>query len=42
MLRKELMVPTLIAIQAREGITTTVEQAETAYEKVQNKVQKQA
>ena len=33
--RKALMVPALIALQAREGITTTQEQAEAAYDKVQ-------
>lgn len=33
--RRELMVATLIATQAREGITTTREQAEAAYDKVQ-------
>lgn len=34
-LRKELMVGVLIATQAREGIATTVEQAEAAYDKIQ-------
>lgn len=34
-LRKRLMVDTIIATQAREGIITTVEQAEAAYDKVQ-------
>lgn len=34
-LRKELMVDTIIAIQAREGIETTRTQAEHAYDKVQ-------
>ncbi len=33
--RKELMVRVIIATQAREGIETTREQAEAAYEKVQ-------
>jgi hypothetical protein len=33
--RKQLMVSTIIATQAREGIVTTVEQAEAAYDKVQ-------
>lgn len=33
-LRKSLMVSTIIATQAREGIVTTIEQAEAAYEKV--------
>jgi hypothetical protein len=33
-LRKELMIDTIIATQAREGITTTREQAEGAYDKV--------
>lgn len=33
--RRELLVRTLIAIQAREGITTTREQAEDAYDRVQ-------
>lgn len=33
--RRELMVDTIIAIQAREGITTTREQAEAAYDAVQ-------
>mgnify|MGYP006919328923 CR=1 FL=1 len=32
--RKEMMVRTIIAIQAREGIMTTLEQAEAAYDKV--------
>ena len=34
-LRKELMVGTIQALQAREGIETTREQAEWAYDKVQ-------
>jgi len=34
-LRKELMVNCIMAIQAREGITTTRAQAEAAYDKVQ-------
>jgi len=34
-LRRELMVETIIATQAREGIETTREQAEAAYAKVQ-------
>jgi hypothetical protein len=34
--RRKLMVRTIIATQAREGITTTQEQAEAAYDKVQN------
>ena len=33
-LRRELMVPTIQATQAREGIDTTLEQAECAYDKV--------
>lgn len=33
-LRRKLMVDTIIATQAREGITTTREQAEAAYDKV--------
>lgn len=33
--RRELMVGAIIAIQAREGITTTREQAEAAYAKIQ-------
>jgi hypothetical protein len=33
--RRELFVRTLIATQAREGITTTRAQAEAAYDKVQ-------
>jgi hypothetical protein len=33
--RRALFVPALIALQAREGITTTREQAEEAYDKVQ-------
>lgn len=33
-LRKELMVRSIISTQALEGITTTVEQAEQAYDKV--------
>jgi hypothetical protein len=34
-LRRKLMIPTIIATQAREGITTTYEQAAAAYDKVQ-------
>lgn len=34
-LRREMMVETLIAIQAREGIETTREQAERAYDAIQ-------
>jgi hypothetical protein len=33
-LRRKLMVPLIQAIQAREGIDTTTEQAERAYDKV--------
>jgi hypothetical protein len=33
--RRELMVRTIIATQAREGITTSRAQAEAAYDKVQ-------
>jgi len=33
--RRKLMVTTIIATQAREGITTTREQAEAAYDAVQ-------
>ena len=33
-LRRKLMVRCIIAAQAREGITTTVEQAQAAYDKV--------
>ena len=33
--RRELMVQTIIATQAREGITTSRAQAEAAYDKVQ-------
>jgi len=33
--RKELMIRVIIATQAREGIDTTREQAESAYEKLQ-------
>ena len=35
-LRRRLMVPTIIAIQAREGIVTSREQAEAAYDKAQS------
>ena len=35
-LRRELLVSTIRATQAREGITTTQEQAEAAYDKVQH------
>ena len=31
--RKKIMIRTIIAIQAREGITTSYEQAEAAYNK---------
>lgn len=34
-LKRELMVSTIIATQAREGIVTTKEQAERAYDKIQ-------
>lgn len=34
--RRELMIRSIIATQARENITTTREQAEAAYDKVQN------
>jgi len=34
-LRRRLLVPVIRATQAREGITTTREQAEAAYDKVQ-------
>lgn len=34
-LRRTLMVRCIIATQAREGITTTLKQAESAYDKVQ-------
>jgi len=37
--RKELMVGTIIATQARDGITTTREQAEAAYDQVQKEKQ---
>lgn len=37
-LRKELMVQTIIATQAREGIDTTRDQAAQAYEKVRREV----
>ena len=33
--RRDLMVQTIIATQAREGITTTRKQAEAAYDKAQ-------
>jgi len=33
--RRELMVRTIIATQAREGITTSRAQAEAAYDKIQ-------
>lgn len=36
--RKALMVDCIIATQAREGIETTREQAEAAYEKVQAEI----
>lgn len=35
-LRRELCVDTIIATQAREGVTTTKEQAEHAYDVVQH------
>jgi hypothetical protein len=37
-LRKRLMILALIATQAREGISTTREQAESAYDKVYKEV----
>lgn len=39
-LRRELFVTTIIATQAREGITTTREQAERAYDVVQEEKQR--
>jgi len=36
--RRELMVRTIIATQAREGITTSRAQAEVAYDKVQEEL----
>ena len=39
-LRRQLMVPTIIAIQAREGIETTQAQAEAAYDKVEREQRK--
>lgn len=36
--RRDLMIRCIIAIQAREGITTTPEQAAAAYDKVQAEV----
>jgi hypothetical protein len=33
-LRRKLMVSCIIAIQAREGIVTTVKQAEAAYDRI--------
>ena len=33
-MRRELMIRSLLAIQAREGIETTREQAEQAYDKI--------
>ena len=36
--RKKSMVESIIAIQAREGITTTKEQAEAAYDHVRSNV----
>lgn len=33
--RRRLMIPCIIAMQAREGIDTTYEQAAAAYDKVQ-------
>jgi hypothetical protein len=36
-LRRKLMVACIIATQAREGITTTEEQAEAAYDAVQKR-----
>lgn len=39
--RKELMIRTIIATQAREGIDVTREQAERAYEKVQEVIQEE-
>jgi len=37
--RKEVMVQVIIATQSREGITTTRQQAEAAYDKVQKERQ---
>lgn len=40
--RRTLMVSTIIATQAREGVTTTRVQAEAAYDKVQEDVRRRA
>lgn len=34
-LRRRLMVGCIVAAQAREGVTTTLEQAEAAYDRIQ-------
>jgi hypothetical protein len=39
--RKALLVRCIIATQAREGIVTTQEQAEHAYDKIENEKRKQ-
>ena len=38
MLRKRMVVSVIIATQAREGIVTTVEQAEAAYDRVRQEI----
>ena len=38
-LRRKLMVNAIQAIQAREGIDTTIEQAEAAYDKIQKEME---
>jgi hypothetical protein len=40
MLRKEIITQTIIATQSREGVETTIEQAERAYFKVRKEVLK--
>lgn len=39
-LRRELMISSIIAIQAREGVETTYEQAEQAYDKIRGETKK--
>lgn len=40
--RKELMVRTIVATQAREGINVTIEEAEEAYERIQQELRRKA
>jgi hypothetical protein len=41
-LRRELMIQNIVAMQAREGVTTSLEQAAAAYDKVRAEIEAKA